>query len=259
VVGWLRNVPRKSWAFTVPYKYDGNDTPMYPDFLSFRKQGDGIVVDILEPHATSQDDSWAKAVGLADFAVRHGDRCGRIEIIIKEKEKLIRLDVNKESVRDKARKVSNNTRLRELFASDGSLGLGGQFHRLPERSERHAAKGTRDWCDAEKCDLLWRLRRDAPRRVQNGYVSACTRGHGCPLHALKKCPVSSKNVSAHAREWTPVPHSSFPRNEGVRGSNPRVGSFIHPPSPLSRGVREVCVKPMCQVDTGRAPQALWDA
>jgi type III restriction enzyme len=120
VIGWLRNVPRKSWAFTVPYAYDGDDTPMYPDFLFFRKQGDGVVVDILEPHATSQDDSWAKAVGLADFAVRHGDRFGRIEMIIKEKGKLIRLDINKEPVRDKVRKVGDNTRLRELFASDGS-------------------------------------------------------------------------------------------------------------------------------------------
>jgi hypothetical protein len=45
VLAWLRIVPRKSWALTVPYKYDGDDTPMYPDFLFFRKQGDGIVVE----------------------------------------------------------------------------------------------------------------------------------------------------------------------------------------------------------------------
>jgi hypothetical protein len=31
-------------------------------------------------------------------------------------------------------------------------------------------------------------------------------------------------VPARGRPWTPFPHSSFPRNEGVRGSNPRVGS-----------------------------------
>jgi len=120
VLGWLRNVPRKSWAMKIPYKYDGEDAPMYPDFLFFRSQGDGVVVDILEPHHLGQDDSWAKAVGLADFAVRHGDRFGRIEMIIKEKDKLIRLDVNKEAIRDKVRKVSDNTRLRELFGSDGS-------------------------------------------------------------------------------------------------------------------------------------------
>lgn len=92
---------------------------MYPDFLFFRKQGDGIVADILEPHRLTQDDSWAKAVGLAEFAVRHGERFGRIEMLIKEKDSLVRLDVNTESIRDKVLKVRDNTRLRELFDSDG--------------------------------------------------------------------------------------------------------------------------------------------
>jgi type III restriction enzyme len=31
VVAWLRNVPRKNWAFKVPYRYNGDaETPMYP-------------------------------------------------------------------------------------------------------------------------------------------------------------------------------------------------------------------------------------
>jgi hypothetical protein len=34
---------------------------------------------------------------------------------------------------------------------------------------------------------------------------------------------SRKNVPVDAREWTGVPHSSFPRNEGVPGSSPGVG------------------------------------
>ena len=42
-----------------------------------------------------------KAKGLADFALRHGDLFGRLELIIKEKGKLIALDVNKADVRDK--------------------------------------------------------------------------------------------------------------------------------------------------------------
>lgn len=119
VVGWLRNVPRKSWAFKVPYKYDGDDTSMYPDFLFFRRQGEGIVVDILEPHRLTQDDSAAKAAGLAEFAKRHGDRFGRIELIIKDKDKLIRLDVNDGDVRDKVSGVKDNGHLRQLFESQG--------------------------------------------------------------------------------------------------------------------------------------------
>ena len=115
VLGWLRNVPRKSWAFKAPYTYDGEDHPMYPDFLFFRRQGDGVVVDILEPHSLSHDDSAAKAKGLADFALRHGDEFGRIELIIKEGDKLVRLDVNKDDMRDKVRAVSTNQHLRQLL------------------------------------------------------------------------------------------------------------------------------------------------
>ena len=61
------------------------------------------------------------------------------------------------------------------------------------------------------------------RRVQNGYIRSGTRRHARPLRELKNRPVSRENVPARAREWTRVPHLSFPRNEGVRGSSPRVG------------------------------------
>ena len=53
-------------------------------------------------------------------------------------------------------------------------------------------------------------------RVQDGYVSAGTSGHVRPLRELKNCSVCSENMPARAREWTRVPHSSFPRNEGVQ-------------------------------------------
>jgi len=117
VMGWLRNLPRKRWAFKVPYTYDGEDHPMYPDFLFFRRQGEALVVDILEPHSLSQDDSAAKAQGLANFALRHGDDFGRIELIIKHKGKLLRLDVNQPDIRDKVRAVTDNQHLRQLFES----------------------------------------------------------------------------------------------------------------------------------------------
>ncbi len=117
VIGWLRNVPRKTWAFKVPYTYDGEDHPMYPDFLFFRSQGEGEVVDILEPHSLSHDDSAAKAKGLAEFALRHGEDFGRIELITMEKGRLLRLDVNQGDVRDKVRAVGDNQHLRQLFES----------------------------------------------------------------------------------------------------------------------------------------------
>jgi hypothetical protein len=41
---------------------------------------------------------------------------------------------------------------------------------------------------------------------------------------LAKEPDCSEIVPASARAWTPVPYSSFSRNEGVLGSSPGVGS-----------------------------------
>ncbi len=52
-------------------------------------------------------------------------------------------------------------------------------------------------------------------RVQNGYVSSGTDGDARPPRAASNRLFSSQNVPARAREWTPVPHLSFPRNEGV--------------------------------------------
>jgi hypothetical protein len=60
-------------------------------------------------------------------------------------------------------------------------------------------------------------------RVHNGYVSSGMGGHARPLNMSEIRLICSENVPARAREWARVPHPSFPRNEGVRGSSPRVG------------------------------------
>lgn len=81
VVGWLRNEPNKPWAFRVNYKRHGDEKEMFPDFIIFREQNGSIVVDVLEPHSQRESDSVAKANGLAEFASKHGNRFGRIELI----------------------------------------------------------------------------------------------------------------------------------------------------------------------------------
>ncbi len=49
---WFRNPVRKEWSLGIPYEDTGLSAVMYPDFLIFRSTGDnGIVADILEPHA----------------------------------------------------------------------------------------------------------------------------------------------------------------------------------------------------------------
>ncbi|HEX2243124.1 MAG TPA: hypothetical protein VHK27_07725, partial [Gammaproteobacteria bacterium] len=106
--GWLRNPVRKEWSLGVPYYDTGISGVMYPDFLIFRSGGgNGIVVDLIEPHAPNQSDLAPKLQGMCKFADQHGDSFDRVEVIVvegpREKEILLRIDVNNPDVRDKAR------------------------------------------------------------------------------------------------------------------------------------------------------------
>jgi type III restriction enzyme len=113
VIGWLRNEPRKSWSFAVPY--DDPAKPMYPDFLIFRRDGNGVLCDILEPHALSFSDSAAKAKGLAAFARDHGDEFGRIRLITKLGGSYEGLALDDIETRDKVLGVATPEHLKQLF------------------------------------------------------------------------------------------------------------------------------------------------
>ena len=117
-VGWLRNVDRKQWSLTVPYDMNGATKPTYPDFIILRKKGKRITVDLLEPHTTSLADAVYKAKGYASFAEKHGDDFGRIELIeVTRSNDIRRLDVVKESVRSRVKKIATPEELNKLFVS----------------------------------------------------------------------------------------------------------------------------------------------
>ncbi|TCV82691.1 DEAD/DEAH box helicase family protein [Sulfurirhabdus autotrophica] len=118
-VAWLRNVPKKPWALCYPYRMGGEWKPGYPDFLVVRKDGDGLVVDILEPHAGNQADAWYKAQGLAEFADRHGTHFGRIEMERVDGTKITRLDFNDPSIRARGMTLANHQELDNLFRDAG--------------------------------------------------------------------------------------------------------------------------------------------
>lgn len=115
VIGWLRNVPRKPWALSLPYEMGGVVMPMYPDFLTVRRDGAGLVVDILEPHSPSLTDSYAKAKGLAQFAAKHAMSFGRIEMIRVVGQEIKRLDFLEVSIRKKVLMVDSNAGLDLIF------------------------------------------------------------------------------------------------------------------------------------------------
>jgi type III restriction enzyme len=115
VVGWLRNTDRKPWALCVPYDVDGEDRPMYPDFLIVRTEGGSLVVDIVDPHSIDLADAPAKAAGLAKFAAKHANKFGRIELIMLDGSKAKVFDLTNETVRNKVKSVKLRDQLRALF------------------------------------------------------------------------------------------------------------------------------------------------
>ncbi len=120
VVGWLRNLDRKSWSLEIPYRDAGKIKPMFPDMLIVRKDEKGFQFDILEPHDSSRSDNLAKAVGLAEFAEKHWDLFGRIQLIRKQRgsdgvERYYRLDMGNTAVRNKVLPIMSNTQLNQVF------------------------------------------------------------------------------------------------------------------------------------------------
>lgn len=100
----------------VPYKgAGGDDRGLYPDFLVFRRQNGNVVCDIIDPHSQSLADAWPKAVGLAEYATRHGDDFGRIKLIAKIGKSLSELDLKDEGTRAAVRAVDSNAALLRLL------------------------------------------------------------------------------------------------------------------------------------------------
>lgn len=113
-VGWLRNLPRREWAFCVPYELAG-EKPFYPDFIIVRRKGKFFQVDVLEPHDDSRTDTWAKAKGLAKYADEHGLSFGRLLIGRKVGARLETVDLNDPVTRQAARKMGSPNDLNSLF------------------------------------------------------------------------------------------------------------------------------------------------
>lgn len=122
-VCWIRNIPRKPWALTIPYDMDNKKCPAYPDFIIIRSNGvGGYIIDVLEPHDPSRNDNLPKAKGFATYASKN-PAVGRLQLIRVTKdvagEHFKRLDLTKSLVQKKVLAAMTNEELNTIFDTDG--------------------------------------------------------------------------------------------------------------------------------------------
>ena len=116
VLFWLRNPDRKPYSLTVPYKAaDGEIHPLFPDLVVVRRTGDSLRCDLLDPHNSELMDAARKAHGLADYARDHGMAFGRVELIAKIGDELVRLDLKDEDVRARIYAATSAEALTQVF------------------------------------------------------------------------------------------------------------------------------------------------
>lgn len=113
-VCWLRNPSRKPWALCIPYEQNGRTHGMYPDFIIIRKDENGYVIDVLEPHDQSRTDNLPKAIGLAKYAAKE-TRVGRVQLIHVESGSIKRIDLSKKAIRDRVLYAATDYELNNIF------------------------------------------------------------------------------------------------------------------------------------------------
>ncbi len=97
---WYRNPDRPSQdSLGIAYEFEDDTKILRPDFLFFAKDGDDVVVDIVDPHGHHLSDALAKLQGLARYAENHATEFRRIEAVAEINDKLRVLDLTNEAVR----------------------------------------------------------------------------------------------------------------------------------------------------------------
>lgn len=120
-VAWLRSVDRAEWALCLPYTDQKKvERPFYPDFLVVRQVGTELKVDVLDPHNHNLPDAVGKAQGLADYASKHAEKLGHVDLIDDpDGTGPRRLHLERKAIRDRVNGVSSRDDLRNLYLDRG--------------------------------------------------------------------------------------------------------------------------------------------
>lgn len=120
VVGWYRNPSSGRHALAVPYEYGDRTLLMHPDFLFFHRDGDDLVMDIIDPHRHDLTDAGAKWAALARYATDHPDRVRRVLAVIRDASGALRaLDLTADGIGEKVAKATNKELMEALYFVEG--------------------------------------------------------------------------------------------------------------------------------------------
>jgi type III restriction enzyme len=118
IIGWLRNQDRKPWSLCIPREEGSKWVGIYPDFIFFRRTKSGVLAEIVDPHLLCDQYAPGRAAALAKYAKDHGERFGRIELVIYANgadDTGKRLNLMNEAVRSKVAQVAKHQHLQQLF------------------------------------------------------------------------------------------------------------------------------------------------
>jgi type III restriction enzyme len=117
-LGWLRNGDREGW-FCVPWRDGTTPRGFFPDFLVARADGAAVHVDIIDPHDHTKPDALGKAQGLSDYADKHADVLGHVDLIAKIGSKYRRLHLEQSAVRKQVDELRTLAELKGLYEREG--------------------------------------------------------------------------------------------------------------------------------------------
>lgn len=120
LVGWYRNPSSGRHALAVPYDFGDKTLLMHPDFLFFHRDGDDLVLDILDPHRHDLADAAPKWSALAKYATDHPNRVRRVLAVIRDTSDTLRaLDLTTDGIDERVAKAVNRELMENLFATEG--------------------------------------------------------------------------------------------------------------------------------------------
>lgn len=118
ILGWLRNGEREGW-FCVPWR-DGNVwRGFFPDFLVVRREADRTLVNIIDPHDHTKPDALGKAQGLSEYAAKHGDQLGHVDLVARIGTRYCRLHLERSAIRKQIDGARTLPELRSLYLREG--------------------------------------------------------------------------------------------------------------------------------------------